>query len=284
MLILLLVLQRFGRRQWGWVSELNTENRTISLLPVNTDGTLGGDEVDINFHPEDKVHSSWALLGRATTVVGANRDREASSGSEDDNTAGGTSREDSEDFQRIQGEAGRDSDSFTDDDGIDFDILNSEADEELKKEWHAYYRARDDYRKAHYKIVEMHNLILKVSWPETSRLEEWKIIRHAQILGEDDKFIRDHIPEVKCAQDLGHYSTRHIRGFLGLQPDGCPGTRTLRLIVMNRLRPIYDLDGKHFWKAFWECVACTHFIFCFRSFTYVAPRSSSVVGERDPPW
>ena len=56
------------------------ENHTVSLHPINADGTLGGDEVDVKFYPEDKIHSSWTLLGRATTVVGANMDGAANSG------------------------------------------------------------------------------------------------------------------------------------------------------------------------------------------------------------
>ena len=149
--------------------------------------------------------------------------------------------------------------------------------------WRIYNQGRDAYRATYGEIIKAHNLVLKVSWPETSRPEEWKVIEHARTLGGDDKFIRGHIPEVKCARDLGRYSTQHIRGFLGLQPDGCPGTRTLRLIVMNRLRPIYDLDGKHFWGAFWECVACVCLMLCLRTLAYVIPRSLPVVGERGPP-
>ena len=79
-LVLLLVLQRFGRRQWGWISELSTKDRIVSLHPINADGTLGRDEVDVKYSPKDKVHSGWTLLGRATTVVGANRNAEESGG------------------------------------------------------------------------------------------------------------------------------------------------------------------------------------------------------------
>ena len=79
-MVLLLVLQRFGRRQWGWISELSTKDRTVSLHPINADGTLGGDRVDVNYFPKDKVHSGWTLLGRATTVVGANRNVDESGG------------------------------------------------------------------------------------------------------------------------------------------------------------------------------------------------------------
>ena len=160
----------------------------------------------------------------------------------------------------------------------------NDVDPKIADAWRIYNQGRDAYQAIYGDIIKAHNLVLKVSWPETSRPEEWKVIEHAQTLGKDDKFIRGHIPEVKCARDLGRYSTQHIRGFLGLQPDGCPGTRTLRLIVMNRLRPIYDLDGEDLWGAFWECVACMYFMLCLRTFAYVAPRSLPVVGEWDPPW
>ena len=247
MLILLLILQRFGRRQWGYIPELTTETHSVSLHRINDDGTLGKDEVGVDFYPEDKVHSSWTLLGRATTVVGAEMPGEVNSAVT------------KEEHTEAHGEVGGKDKDDPDDAG------NNDVGEELNEKWRAYRQARSSYREACDKIINAHNLVLKISWPETSRPEEWKIIGHAQALGTNDKFIRGHIPEVKCARDLDRYSTRHIRGFLGLQPDGCTGTRTLRLIVMSRLRPIYDLDGEQFWNAFWQCVACAHFLFCPRT-------------------
>ena len=246
-LVLLLVLQRFGRRQWGYISELTTDNHSVLLHPVNPDGTLGEDEVGVNFYPDDEIHSSWTLLGRATTVVGANRNEEGNDGITEGEPAkvhdgvgnGVASGKGPEDMQRIRGETGK---------------VTSHAKDGVGAV--SYFQARDDYREARDKIIEMHNLVLKVSWPESSRLEEWRVIKHAQALGESDKFIRGHIPEVKCARDLDRYSTHHIRRFLGLEPDGRSGTRTLRLVVMKRLRPIHDLDGEHFWKTFWQCFAC----------------------------
>jgi len=280
MLVLLLVLQRFGRRQWGWIPELTAEDHSVLLHPINADGTLGGDEVGVDFHPEDKVHSSQALLGRTTNVVGASRKAEGDNATtkaehnEDhrevkDDVVGAASRKGSEDTQWTQG-AG-DAGSVGDNNiagagttGIDPGCTaDNEANEELREELSPYRRARDEYQKARDKAIKTHNLILKVSWPETSRSEEWKLVEHAKALGKEDEFIRGHIPEVKYARDFDRYSTHHIRSFLGLQPDGSPGTRTLRLIVMNRLRPIYDLDGERFWKAFWQCVACMRFVLCF---------------------
>jgi len=279
MLVLLLVLQRFGRRQWGWISELTAEDHSVLLHPINANGTLGENKVGINFHPEDKVHSSWTLLGRATNVVGASRKGEGYNATTKgehtevhrevrDDAAGTASRKDSEDIHRAQGgEVGSVGDNDVAGTGTtEIDpgyTADGEADEELREELDPYSQAREEYQKARDKTIKAHNLVLKVSWPETSRSEEWKVIRHAQTLGKDDKFIKGHIPEVKYARDLGRYSTHYIRNFLGIQPEGCPGTRTLRLIVMNRLRPIYDLDGEPFWKVFWQCVACRRLVLRF---------------------
>ena len=254
MLVLLLVLQRFGRRQWGYIPELATENCLVLLHSVKADGTLGEEEVRINFDPEDKVHSTWALLGRATTVVGASEVKEGNSGTVEGGdteeltdggiegeTAGDPQGQDSEDTQQDQEGCGGNND-------------------DPKDEWGIFLKARERYKKAYAKRVESRNLVLKVSWPEASRTEEWRTIEHARTLGKDDKFIRGHIPEVKCARDFDHYSTKHIRTFLGLQQEKNPGTRTLRLIVMDRLWPIHHLDGEEFWEAFWECVRCTCFL------------------------
>jgi len=123
--------------------------------------------------------------------------------------------------------------------------------------WRIHIQARDAYRKAYSNTIKKRNLVLKISWPEMSRPAEWMIIGHAQTLGKSDKFIEGHIPVVRFARDFDRYSTRHIRTFLGLRKEKNLGTRTLRLIVMNRLRPIYDLGGKEFWDAFWQCFACT---------------------------
>ena len=230
----------------------------------------------MRFFPDDEVHSSWTLLGRATTVVGANRkeddgrDIEGDSGEihckgEDNDTIGNAVREDPGDIERAQGGFDETSGGVgenTSPGGIDTTRCDpsSATDESTTAEiWHAYNQARDAYRKASSDIIKSHNLILKISWPEVSRPEEWKIIGHARALGKSDEFIEGHIPVVHHARDFDRYSTRHIRDFLNIGPakgQQGKGTRILRLIVMDRLRPIYDLEEEQFWKAFWQCVAC----------------------------
>jgi hypothetical protein len=233
LLVLLLVLQRFERNQWGFISELSTKDQSVLLQSICVGGTLGEEEVAVNFYAEDKVHSGWSLLGRATTVVGANVNKP-------------------HDGKSAEGEH-----------AVGLTVTTSSGmDEEQTEEWRLFYQARGEYRKAYANMIKLHDLVLKVSWPEASRVEEWKVIEHAQRLGGNDKFIKGHIPDVKYARDFERYSTKHIRTFLGLEQDGSSGTRTLRLIVMNRLWPIYDLDGKQFWDAFWQCVACKCSSYC----------------------
>jgi hypothetical protein len=82
-----------------------------------------------------------------------------------------------------------------------------------------YYRARDAYRESYAKTIKSHNLVLKVSWPETSRAKEREIIKQARALGKKEEFITGHILKVKCARDFERYSTKHIRRFLGLEQD-----------------------------------------------------------------
>ena len=235
-LVLLLVLQRFGRRQWGEISELTAEGHSVPLHPVNADGTLGKDEVDVNFYPVDRVYSGWSLLGRATTVVGANVEGDGSDAPAE------------EEHTQSRDKTG---------DNVVGTTVDGKPEEAKSGGTSGWDRARDAYRKACDDIIKAHNLILKISWPETSRLAEWTIVAHAQTLGETDEFIRGHIPEAKYGRDFDRYSTRHIRDFLNLQCNEQSGTRTLRLIVMNRLRPIHDLDGKQLWDAFWQCFLCT---------------------------
>jgi len=164
----------------------------------------------------------------------------------------------SEDIRRTQGKARKAGDRIDDQceaptqDNPEGVMSDLEAAEALR----AYIQARDAYQEAYINIAKAHSLVLKVSWPEMSRPAEWEIISHAQTLGETDKFIKGHIPVVEYARELDRYSTHHIRKFLNLPTDTNSGTRALRLTVMKRLRPIYDLDEKQFWDAFWQCVAC----------------------------
>ena len=266
LLVLLLVLQRFGRHQWGCISELTQESHSVLLHPIDAGGVDGKDEVAVNFFPEDMIHSAWSLLGRATTVVGANMQKgdgrvaegaPARVGVDDTKVCRGKNSDIRRTLEEtVQGGVNLDENHRSSLGTATADLTTTARSKAQKAKADRWFQARRDYQKSHADIIRSHNLVLKVSWPETSRVEEWRVIERAQTLGEYDKFIKGHIPEVKCARDFGQYSTEHIRRFLGFPLDGSSGTRTLRLIVMNRLWPIYNLDGEQFWTAFWHCVTC----------------------------
>ena len=236
---------------------------------MNAGGALGEEEVDVNFYLEDRIHSGWSLLGRATTVIGASRKEKDTNGGTEDRgeTVGGNvgniPSNDSKDTQQTQGGTGAGGDGVEGGNGTSGTDATGHVPSGTTKNpaaaeaWQIHLQARDAYRKAYSETIKKRNLVLKISWPEMSRPAEWMIIGHAQTLGKSDKFIEGHIPVVKFVRDFDRHSTRHIRTFLGLRKEKNLGTRTLRLIVMNRLRPIYDLGGKEFWVAFWQCFACT---------------------------
>ena len=224
LLVLLLILQRFGRRQWGYIPELSTEGQPVLLHPIDANGALGKGKVPVNFYPEDMVHSGWSLLGRATTVVGANHHQQGGSTTTEGEHAkvpshssiGVSQGSNLDGAQRTQEVACNEHDSSTTTEGSEVDKLKHE-------DWDGFYQARDHYQRAYAQTVRSHDLVLKVSWPETSRGKEWEIIEHARALGKNDKFIKGHVPEVKCGRDFGRYSTSHIRWFLHLQKRGMSG-------------------------------------------------------------
>ena len=117
------------------------ESHYVLLHRINGDGTLGKDEVGVNFYPEDKVHSSWTLLGRATTVVGANVPGEVISGVT------------KEEHTEAHGEAGG---NVKDDHGIGCGTAktdpgnagSNEVDGELDEKRRAYRQAHNVYREA----------------------------------------------------------------------------------------------------------------------------------------
>jgi len=253
-LVLLLILQRFGPRQWGDIPELTSEKRSILLYSATDDGTLGTEEVNVEFHPEDEVYSGWSLFGRATTVIGAGTGMKGNGGPAEEGRIG------------ARGGVGDDAvETMADGDseGLETDETNLSPRDTARgegEEQSSLDQARDAYRRARDDIIKAHDLVLKIYWAETWRIREWEIMTYARTLGKTDKFIRGHVPEVKYARDFDRYSTRHIRDFLNLQDDKQAGTRTLRLVVMNRLRPIHDLRGEQLWDAFWECFACRCFL------------------------
>jgi Fungal protein kinase len=96
-------------------------------------------------------------------------------------------------------------------------------------------------------------LVVKVYWPEASRVREGEIIETARQIAKQNDVVNGHIPDLICSHDFGEYSTKGIRTALGIVSKG---QRLLRVMLFRRLYPITDLTGEKFWQAFWECYFC----------------------------
>jgi hypothetical protein len=96
-------------------------------------------------------------------------------------------------------------------------------------------------------------LVLKVYWPEESRINEADIIDEASRIAEGSKHVKGHLPDLIWARDFDGYSTKNIRKAFGIKSEG---PRVLRVMLFRRFYPITDLTGDRFWKAFWQCFRC----------------------------
>jgi hypothetical protein len=105
--------------------------------------------------------------------------------------------------------------------------------------------------------------VVKVYWPEESRVAEGEIINTAREIAEQNEAVKGHIPDLIHSLDFDELSTKGIRTALGVVEDKPKKDerkkkthRVLRVILFRRLYPITDLTGEKFWKAFWECFFC----------------------------
>ena len=107
------------------------------------------------------------------------------------------------------------------------------------------------------KLREGNDLVVKMYWPEENRTSEVEILKKAREYGEKIDFIRNHIPEIVCHPDPNFLcgSTKTIRQFLGISPDGC---RRLRVITFRQLLPIEKLKEKDMLTAYLQCFFCEH--------------------------
>ena len=104
-------------------------------------------------------------------------------------------------------------------------------------------------------IREGNDMIAKFSWPEETRTSEVEIIEKARGIGEADKLVGGHIPEMLGNIDPPYLtcSTRIIRAFLNLDT---AGARVLRVIVFPRLKELRYLDEEDMLMAFLDCFFC----------------------------
>jgi hypothetical protein len=105
-------------------------------------------------------------------------------------------------------------------------------------------------------------LFLKSAWPETTRRKEPEVIieaykRAEELLGTEARSVTDHLPVLVSSKELAYTSTEIIRRLVkSTTPNGF---RVQLWMLSKKLQPMYALDPKDFWTAFWHTLRCKSF-------------------------
>jgi len=129
--------------------------------------------------------------------------------------------------------------------------------------------AADEVPSSSQDIRNGNNIIVKFSWLEETRASEVDVIQKATRIGETNKLVRGHLPEILGNIDPPYMtcSTSIIRTFLGLTTGGA---QVLRVIAFPRLKEIMYLDEEDMLMAFLDCFFCE----VFRDLHVILQRSS----------
>jgi hypothetical protein len=107
-------------------------------------------------------------------------------------------------------------------------------------------------------VNDTDELVAKMYWPEESRQSEPDILEEVyKIADRELEEVDGHVPEMVWFHKFEETSTTNIRRALGI--DGADGSsRVFYLIVFRKLRPITELSGKEFLRAWWHVVLCRY--------------------------
>lgn len=116
----------------------------------------------------------------------------------------------------------------------------------------------------HSEGTQLEVLFLKSAWPEVKRHKEPYIISHAytqakMMLGTEAGSVTDHLPVVINSKELSYTSTEIIRRLV--KSTTTDGFRVQLWMLSKKLQPIYALDPREFWIAFWHTLRCKPFFF-----------------------
>ncbi|KAG8915659.1 hypothetical protein FRC02_004400 [Tulasnella sp. 418] len=114
--------------------------------------------------------------------------------------------------------------------------------------------------------LETQGMVVKLSWAQSKRVRESEIIqeiskRIKKLSEEDQDAIEGHIPDMITSNTFPAFETRNIRNDLGIAVEDIEN-RVLIMSVFRKLRPITELEGDEFWRAWWDCVLCKSTIRC----------------------
>jgi hypothetical protein len=124
--------------------------------------------------------------------------------------------------------------------------------------------------RARHSLNDTEELVAKLYWPEGSRQSEADILEEVykiadgmreQMSEEERKQVDSHVPEMVWFHKFEDTSTASIREALNIK-DAKRGSRVFYIIVFRKLRPITELSGQEFLRAWWHAVLCKYSSSC----------------------
>jgi len=99
-------------------------------------------------------------------------------------------------------------------------------------------------------------LVAKIYWQEETRQSEAEILKAVDNITTETSEVKDHVPEVIWSHVFEGTSMATIREApLGIH-NAQLGGRVLYIIVYRKLRPITELSGDEFLRAWWHAIVC----------------------------
>ena len=100
-------------------------------------------------------------------------------------------------------------------------------------------------------------LVAKIYWPEETRQSVEDILKEVHNIAVDHTDVKVHVPSVIWSHKFEGTSTAKIRETLRID-DAAVGSHSLFIIVFRKLRPVTELSGDKFLRAWWQAVLCRY--------------------------
>jgi hypothetical protein len=105
-------------------------------------------------------------------------------------------------------------------------------------------------------LLDGKKYLLTSSWEESCRPQAVIMQKAREIRAKEG--VLGNLPQLVAHAELDLASTAKLTKQLGFDKDAdqLKGSRTLRILAFDILKPITSLQGKALWKAYWEIIKC----------------------------
>jgi len=106
--------------------------------------------------------------------------------------------------------------------------------------------------------VQEDGMVAKIFWAEEQRTSEPEILDKVNEIAAEKENVKNHVPHLLWYHKLTD-PTSAVRKALSV-PEPTKGGRVPYILVFRKLRPITELHGEEFFKAWRQCILCMFFV------------------------